>query len=141
VTPAGPHDQTGPLALLAVPSSRSLEDADISVAVAFRPGEPSWDVRVSLSRRPDLPQVDADELTVRLLDVAGQALPVLSEPSGPLVEVGGGLGTTTNADYRFAAPNSDQAPGGVEVDYGDKAASFELVPTEASSEEGPDGGI
>jgi hypothetical protein len=120
--------------------SYSLRDADVSVRLAFRPEEHAWDVRVALSRRPDLPQAEADDLTARLLDAAGSALPVFSEPSGQLVEVGGGLGVTANAEYRFAAPTSGEAPSRVEVEYRGESARFDLVPAVAGSppvQEGP----
>jgi hypothetical protein len=141
VTPSGSHNPADPGRLVPVPSSHSLRDADISIAVAFRPDDPAWDVLVTMSRLPDLPRVEADELTTRLLDAAGAALPVLSEPAGRLVEVGGGLGTTVNAEYRFAAPTSGAVPGRIEVEYRGEGASFELVAADAADQEGLNGGI
>jgi hypothetical protein len=134
VSTGGPQSQPGyPGPVVAVPSSHSLRDADVSARLAFRPDELAWDVSVLLSRRPDLPQVEADELTTRLLDPVGSPLPVLSQPSGRLVEVGGGLGVTANAEYRFAAPTSGEAPSRLEVEYRGESAGFDLVPATAGS--------
>jgi hypothetical protein len=139
VSTGGPQSPGDPGPVVAVPSSRSLRDADVSVRLAFHPEEPAWDVSVALSRRPDLPRVEADELEARLLDAAGSALPVLAEPSGQLVEVGGGLGVTANAEYRFASPASGEAPSSVEVEYRGEGARFDLVPVAGSPpvQEGP----
>jgi hypothetical protein len=127
VSTGGPQSQPGyPGPVVAVPSSHSLRDADVSARLAFRPDELAWDVSVLLSRRPDLPQVEADELTTRLLDPVGSPLPVLSE-------VGGGLGVTANAEYRFAAPTSGEAPSRLEVEYRGESAGFDLVPATAGS--------
>lgn len=127
--------------LVAVPSSRSFREGDVSVGLVFRPDDAAWDVLVTLIRPPDLPQLEAYELTVRLLDAADLSLPVLSEPSGLLVDVGGSLGTTVNVDYRFATPASDESPSWIEVEYRGERASFALVPAEANGQEGPAGGV
>lgn len=112
------------------PESVHLEDSTIYAEATARP-DGVVDVLVVISRRPDEPQMHASEVDARLVDDSDQELEVVRRDEGLLVEVGGGLGHSTNAHFEFA--QGAAPPRDLTVRYRDEEARFVLRPEATGS--------
>ena len=75
----------------------------------------STQLEVLFSRAPDLPRINANDVSIFLTDVSGNNIATASKPSGELTEVGGSLSTTSAADYIFEF--GDHEPEELTVEY------------------------
>ena len=108
------------------PFSQPLgDDASVHAEVAPGPEEDSWSVLVVVTRPADKDALLGDELDVELVDAAGNVLEPVETATGPLVEAGGSLGMSSNANLRFSA--GPEAPAELTVRYAGHAARFGVV--------------
>ncbi|MBP2326541.1 hypothetical protein JOF56_006926 [Kibdelosporangium banguiense] len=84
-----------------VPRSQVLGDWSVSAELGYDPATGRTDVVVVISRAAGQPPLLAEDIDVRLLAADEQPLQVAQQPTGPLVEFGGSLGTSVNARFDF----------------------------------------
>jgi hypothetical protein len=65
-----------------------------------------------------------EEVEAQLMDPSGHAFEVSKRPSGLLVEVGGSLGTSVNADFAFA--DAEKTPESLLVSHRDQTVRFRI---------------
>lgn len=111
----------------------SIPIGDTSVTAQIRLDQPGdqWDVIIVISRAPGLDPIQGQEVDAQLIDAQGSSMKVLERPTRLLVEVGGSLGTSANARFRFQ--DSTAVPERLLVTYQDQTASFRVVSSKPRS--------
>jgi hypothetical protein len=104
------------------PSSVDVAGATLSVVAEYAADSEEWHVRVVITRLPDQPRLTAGDVDAKLTALDGRSLPLVSRDRGALVEAGGSLGMSANADFRFAS--SGHQPSRLTVTYQGTAAGF-----------------
>ena len=85
-----------------------------------------WSVNVILSKSPYTPKILGTDLNVELLDLQNNQLEQIERPVGFLTEVGGSLGVSANAKFKFCS--SDNNPIKLIVEYKNKKNCFKIIP-------------
>jgi hypothetical protein len=111
------------------PFSIPLGENSISAVLGFDESGKCWDVTVVIQRASGQPQIRGDEVKAQLSDERGAELQTLTQASGLLVEAGGSLGTSANAQFQFES--SDAAPSCLLVTYQGQTVSFRIVPLDS----------
>ncbi len=112
--------------LLVEPKTISIAGMSVSAKVSPDRDGNRWNVTVVFSRAADLPPLDGRDVEAQLLDDKGSPLELLERPSGVLVEFGGSLGNSANAEFRFRRP--DVIPAKLLVTYRASQGVFALRP-------------
>lgn len=112
------------------PFSLPIGMTEVSVVISQNQPNNSWDVTVVLTRAPDQALIHSSELDAQLVDDKGIALKLLEHASGTLVEAGGSLGTSANAQFQFE--DSNIIPAHLLVTYQNQEVRFRVVSTDTS---------
>jgi hypothetical protein len=112
------------------PDSIPLGEMEVYAEVQFDQASECWQVVVIFSRAPDLPPLQGQDVDAHLVDARDVSLEVVERPKKVLVEVGGGLGNSVNAPFRFRA--SGAAPARLSVTYLGRTVQFQVVPRETN---------
>jgi hypothetical protein len=125
--------EDGPLVV--EPWSRDLADASVTAVLEPGPHGDELTVVVAISRANGLPPLAGEDLDVRVVGTDGEPWALVEPPSGPLVEVGGGLGVTANARARFRS--GDAPPAELHVSLHGSHEQFRIVAKPPEPEETP----
>jgi hypothetical protein len=107
------------------PPSYVIGDETISADLRRDSRTDSWEVTVVIARAPGQDLLPADAVEVQLIDGAGETIELLAGPSAPLVEAGGSLGVSANANFRFG--DGSRQPFGLVVTYQNQQVQFQVV--------------
>jgi hypothetical protein len=110
------------------PRSITLGEVSVNAVIRSESSPQRWQVIVVLSRAPNLPAVQGDEVEAQLFDACGTPLRLVERPQGDLVEVGSSLGTSVNAGFRFQDSGTTLAR--LLVHYQGNTARFRVVSVE-----------
>ena len=77
--------------------------------------------------------VAGEDVSAQLLDSGAKPFPLESSPTGPLPEIGGGLGVSANARFCFRATGAK--PAELVVDYAGRTCRFQVHWPENGSED------
>lgn len=104
--------------------SFQLDDAAVYAAIKYEQETQQWIATVTLCRRPDMPLIEPSEVDVALSGEDNVDFTLLEQPTKPLVEVGGSLGTSSSGVFRFTG--SDLTPTKLTVSYHGSACTFDV---------------
>ena len=107
------------------PFSLPIGMTTVSAVIRLDQSNNCWDVTVVLTRTPGQARIHSSEVDAQLLDNKGIALKLLEHSSGTLVEAGGSLGTSANAQFRFV--DSSVVPTHLLVTYHNQEVRFQVI--------------
>ncbi len=110
------------------PQSLPIGNTSVYVEVSSEQASDNWNVMIVFSRAPNQAPIQGQQVKVQLLDNRGVPLEVLERPSSTLVEVGGSLGTSANALFRFQ--NTKSTPAQLLVTYQEQTLRFWILSEE-----------
>jgi hypothetical protein len=104
------------------PSQHMLGAATVTLSITE--DKETWNVTALFARRPPTVPIEGAEMRMLVLDVTGTEMPMLHCPQGLLVEAGGSMSRTVNADFGFAGA---RPPGKVVLQWAGQSAVFHVL--------------
>lgn len=106
-------------------SAATVAGMSVSAQINADESGKDWKVKIVFMRPDGAPPMHGSDVEVELLDSHGGRLKRLEGPRGDLIEVGGSLGNSVNADFVFGT--SDAHPSKLLVGYQGQSAAFTIT--------------